>query len=367
VSRIDFRPYSHSGADSHLTVQVDAAINPGNSGGPVLQDNKVVGVAFQGYRGGVAQNTGYMIPVPVINRFLKDIADDTYDHYVDLATQTINLLNPAQRTALGLPNDGVGVMVTEADPGGSAGEVLKTGDVLLSIDGHVIANDGFIEIEGERVNLTEVIERKFATDTVSLDIWRDKAKKTVKIELDRFIPMLIQSAEYDKRPNFVLFAGLQFQPLERNLLGAHKIADLQTRYFFSYYSSEALYREHPQVIVLTAVLPDSANTHIQPYVNKIIDTINGKKIRLLQDVHDALHGDFSEEGHEDFHVIRLLGEGRPLVMERATARDAHKRIMAQYNVTFDHFIEAPEILKVKNLLDEEAAHEEREEKKETEN
>ena len=60
VSRIDFQPYSHSRADSHLIIQIDAAINPGNSGGPCLQDGKVVGVAFQGLR--QADNTGYIIP-----------------------------------------------------------------------------------------------------------------------------------------------------------------------------------------------------------------------------------------------------------------------------------------------------------------
>jgi S1-C subfamily serine protease len=70
VSRIDFQPYSHSRSDSHLVVQIDAAINPGNSGGPVLQDGKVVGVAFQGLR--QADNTGYIIPTPVVKRFLKD-------------------------------------------------------------------------------------------------------------------------------------------------------------------------------------------------------------------------------------------------------------------------------------------------------
>ncbi|MCB1065129.1 MAG: trypsin-like peptidase domain-containing protein [Verrucomicrobiae bacterium] len=352
VSRIDFRPYSHSGVDFHLTIQVDAAINPGNSGGPVLQDNKVVGVAFQGYSGAVAQNTGYMIPVPVVERFLKDTADGTYDHYVDLATQTLNVLNPAQRIALSLPNDDVGVMVTEADPAGPAGSILKTGDVLLSIDGHVIASDGFIEIEGERVNLNEIIERKFAGDMVALEIWRDGARQDLKIELERFLPYLIQANTYDKQPDFVLFAGLQFQPLDRNLMAAHNISDLQVRYFYSYYSSEGLYRERPEVIILTAVLPDSANTYLQPYVHKVIDTINGKKIRVLQDVWDALHGDFSEKGHEDFHVIRCLGEGRPLVMERATAREAHDRIMAKYNVNFDNHIEVPEILSVEGLFDD---------------
>src|SRR5262249_4689183 len=73
VSRIDFRTYSHSIVDSHLTIQIDAAINPGNSGGPVMQDGYVVGVAFQGYSGDVAQNVGYMIPTPVIQHFLDDI------------------------------------------------------------------------------------------------------------------------------------------------------------------------------------------------------------------------------------------------------------------------------------------------------
>ncbi|MHC5159665.1 MAG: S1C family serine protease, partial [Planctomycetota bacterium] len=48
VSRLETTAYSHSEASRHLVVQTDAAINPGNSGGPVLQDGKVVGVAFQG-------------------------------------------------------------------------------------------------------------------------------------------------------------------------------------------------------------------------------------------------------------------------------------------------------------------------------
>ena len=41
VSRVEFRTYTHSGLDSHLTVQIDAAINPGNSGGPIMQMGKV--------------------------------------------------------------------------------------------------------------------------------------------------------------------------------------------------------------------------------------------------------------------------------------------------------------------------------------
>ncbi len=371
VSRIDFLSYSHSAVDQHLTIQVDAAINPGNSGGPILQNNKVVGVAFQGYSGAVAQNTGYMIPVPVINRFLTDVEDGSYDHYVDLAVQQFNILNPAQRVAFGLKNDGRGVMVSEADSAGPANGILKTGDVLLAIDGYDIASDGFVTIEGERINLNEIVERKFAGDMVKLDIWRDKKPITVEIELSRFIPYLIQAATYDDKPQFVLFAGLQFQPLDRNLMSTHSIDDMQVRYHYLYYGNDEIYRERPQVVVLTKVLPDAANTHLESYTQKVIDSINGVTILTLQDVYEALHGDHAEKGREDFHVIRAVGEGRPLVLERSQAQDAHRRIMSGYNVTSDHYIEVPLIVSEgvvdleevrKHRADEDAEKRDKEEK-----
>src|ERR1700730_6790193 len=111
VSRIDFQLYSHSSVDQHLAVQISAQINPGNSGGPVMQNAKVVGVAFQGYSGDVAQGVAYMVPTPVVNRFLKDVSDGRYDGYVDLGITFAKLQNPAQRRFLGLKDDGRGVLV----------------------------------------------------------------------------------------------------------------------------------------------------------------------------------------------------------------------------------------------------------------
>src|SRR5205814_776165 len=166
VSRIDFQIYTHSSIDSHLAIQISAQINPGNSGGPVMQDAKVVGVAFQGYSGDVAQGVAYMIPTPVIRRFLTDIKDGHYDKYVDLGLTPGNLQNPAQRRYFGLPDDGRGVVVRTVIEAGPVGKVLKEGDVLLSIDDHAIASDGFVELEGERVEMPEVVERKFKGDKV---------------------------------------------------------------------------------------------------------------------------------------------------------------------------------------------------------
>ncbi|MDA7896615.1 trypsin-like peptidase domain-containing protein, partial [bacterium] len=170
VSRIDFSSYSHSRAASHLVIQIDAAINPGNSGGPVVQDGKVVGVAFQGNT--QADNVGYIIPTPVVKRFLKDISDGKYDHYMDLGISPFPLFNPAMRKAYQLPADGKGVLVANVVPGGPADGILERGDVLLSIDGNTIDSAGNIRIAGEFVDMNEIVERKFAGDKVSLTLIR---------------------------------------------------------------------------------------------------------------------------------------------------------------------------------------------------
>src|SRR5207302_4307975 len=113
--------------DSHLAIQISAQINPGNSGGPVMQNAKVVGEAFQGYSGDVAQGVAYMVPTPVIRRFLKDIEDGHYDKYVDLAMTYAKLQNPAQRRFLGLKNDDRGVLVDTVVAAGPCANILRPG------------------------------------------------------------------------------------------------------------------------------------------------------------------------------------------------------------------------------------------------
>ncbi len=334
VSRIDFVSYSHSGVDHHLAIQIDAAINPGNSGGPVIQEGKIAGVAFQGYSGSVAQNTGYMIPVPVIKRFLKDVEDGKYDNYVDLSATDFPLLNPAQRQALGLPDDSVGIMIATVDSSGSAGGKLQTGDVLLSIDGNKIASNGFIDLNGEQVDMSEIAERKFAGDKLKLKIWRDKQPMDVEIELKRLTAYLMNARNYEKRPEYLMFAGLVFQPLDYDMMMAHNISNQRVRYYYNYYATNELFKEHPQVIVLTQVLPDAINTYLKEYSQQVVEDINGTPIKTLQDVQTAL----DKEPIGDHVIIKLEGEGRPIVLEKKLIAAAQARIKQKYDVKNDSYI-----------------------------
>ena len=333
VSRIDYRGYAHSGVDAHLVVQIDAAINPGNSGGPVVQDNLAVGVAFQGFSGMVAQNVGYMIPTPVIDRFLKDVADGRYDLYVDVGFQYFPLINATHRRALGLGPGDYGVMVGEVMRAGAAYGQLFPGDVLLAIDDRPITSDGRVEMDNSRVMFNEVVERKFKGDTVDLKVLRNGKETVETISLTTPWPYLIQANQYDVRPRFVIFGGLVFQPLSSSFYSALETKPIPLRYYYTQFLEEELYLEHPEVIVISKVLPDPTTSYFDGFVYAIVDQVNDVKIRTLKE----LAAIFSQPS--EFYVIRLKGDPQPLVLEAKAVIAARERIQRQYGITAAAYLE----------------------------
>ena len=334
VSRIDFQLYTHSSIDQHLAIQISAQINPGNSGGPVMQNGKVVGVAFQGYSGDVAQGVAYMIPTPVIKRFLKDISDGHYDEYPDLAITYAKLQNPAQRKFLGLKDDDRGVLVGTVVAAGPSDGILQPGDVLLAIDGHPIASDANVELEGERVAVRGSRRAKIQGRTVKFDILRDKQPMTVTIKLVQAVAVL------DSGPQLRCASALR--PLRRPAFSTVKpgharsvSASRSARSGISsnISSSTRFTLSIPMSSCSTNILPDPINTYLAPYRGGIVDEVNGKKIRTLDELAKA----FAEPPER--LVIEMIGDGPPLVLDRKQVEAARERIKTRYNVLKEQNLE----------------------------
>jgi len=332
VSRIDYNAYSHSFIDSHLVVQIDAAINPGNSGGPVMQDGGVVGVAFQGLRS--ADNTGYMIPTPVVKRFLTDVEDGQYDHYVDLGVSEFPLFNPAMRTALGLKKGDPGVLVGEVTKGSSSDGVLEHGDILLSLDGNIIDSSGNVTLHGERVNMHEVVERKFQGDKLKVEYIRDGKKASGELTLSPFNPMRIYATIYGEKPRYTLRGGLVFQPLNRNTYSAQRLNNPRVRKIYSNYVNDGLFVDREDVVVLTRVLNDEVNSSIAGFSGNAVKKINGVDVKNLQHAHDLLH----PEEDPEFFVIECDGVDRPLILPGGNIDAVDERIQTRYGVKHLSFL-----------------------------
>lgn len=331
VSRIDYSLYAHSGVDSHLVLQVDAAINPGNSGGPVLFDGRVIGLAFQGIPG--TQNIGYAIPLPVLQHFLNDIADGTYDGYPELGVVHTDTRNPALRADLKLSESQTGVAISHVDPFGAAAGIIKPRDVLLAIDGLAIENDGTVRLDKAMVEYSELMERKQCNESIRLSVWRDGAPLTVTIPLTRKPDPFSYRYTYDRKPDYYMIGGLVFSPLSRGYLatlGGDLSSPAAQRLFYvsQYAKIDGLHTNREQFVVLTARLAHPVNTYADGFLNQVVSTVNGMPIRRLADIPLSL-----ARSTNGFDVVRFDGNDNPLILDARAAASAESEIMAQYGLT----------------------------------
>ncbi|MEJ2649677.1 MAG: trypsin-like peptidase domain-containing protein [Sedimentisphaerales bacterium] len=331
VSRIETDTYAHSGADGHLVIQTDAAINPGNSGGPVIQDGKVVGVAFQGLQ--EADNIGYMIPTTVIEHFLKDIEDGKYDSFGSMGAMFFpGLHSESYREYLKVPEGEDGLVVLGTLLNSSVEPVLQKNDVVTKIDDYNIDNDGMIMINGLRLSISEAIESKQIGETVDLTFYRQGELKTATVTIALNRPVFEQARLYDEPPPYVCYAGLVFVPATRNFLetwGSRRARDIPfyLKYLFSHSTDLNKDRQRKEYVVLSTVMADEINSYANQFTSQIVDEINGRKIYCLKDVSDAF-----KQTSDDFYTMKFMGDNRVLPIEVKKALERQPEILRKYEI-----------------------------------
>ncbi len=333
VSRIELSAYAHIGNRRLLSVQTDAAINPGNSGGPVVQDDRVVGVAFQGIAG--LENTGFFIPPELALRFLKDIEDGHY-HGVPLAgINIVPLQNPAYRAKLKLPDNNLGARVDRIRPKTGAAEVLQAEDVLLRIGDYPVASDATILYEGNRLFAALGFQLAQHGDEIPVTIWRDGKELKLKVRVEATTEDGAEGNQYDIRPRYYVFGGLVFTPLSRDYLRSagrnhYEGSGADLTYELFYRSRENPESTRAEPIVMSTILGDAVNANFATRGHVLVDTINGIRIEKLEDVIRAF-----ETSTNDFDVIRFSRRSGFETLEHAAAVRATPQILETYGVASD--------------------------------
>jgi S1-C subfamily serine protease len=331
ISRIGMDVYAHSGADAHLVIQTDAAINPGNSGGPVIQNDEVVGVAFQGLR--QAENIGYLIPTTVIRHFLVDIDDGKYDGFGSLSAELYaGLHNVFYKNYLKVPPQETGMIVVSIMMHSSVESILQVGDVITQIDDYNIDNDGMVQIYGLTLHLGEVIETKQIGEKVELTFYRHgkQMKKTITVALNK--PILEYARQYDNPPRYVCLAGLTFIPVTRNFLetwGNNWRTDIPHHLRYLYYNSMQLNndRKLKEYVVLAEIMPDQINSYSKDFEHESVESINSTMIHCLDDVYDAF-----KQPIDGFHILKFIGNDRPLIIDAQKTRLRNQIILDKYHI-----------------------------------
>ena len=156
-------------------VQTDVAVNPGNSGGPLFNARgEVVGINSQIYsRTGGYQGVSFAIPIEVAIRVKDQIVEHGEASHARLGI-TIQPMNQALADSFRLEKPR-GALVSSVEPGGPAEQAgLRSGDVILAIDGSGIASAGELPA---RLGMMSPGAR------VKLDVWRDGKQVAVAARL----------------------------------------------------------------------------------------------------------------------------------------------------------------------------------------
>jgi S1-C subfamily serine protease len=330
VSRIEHQTYAHAGA-SLLAGQIDSAVNPGNSGGPVLADGRVVGVAMQ--VSSEAEGIAYMVPTPVVQHFLADVADGRCDGVPQASFRWQRMEASDLRRRYGLPAARTGVLVRETAPGSAAAEVLRRGDVLLSIDGTPLGTDGTVEFrEHERTSLAYLLQRRQVGERVALEVLRDGQARRAELRLDRRVGAgrLVPGPLYGERPRYYIFGGLAFCPLTVNYLKAwgeqwwtraprHLQALIDRRPRF----------EGEQPVVLCSVFRAEINSGYEEAAEDLVVEVDDQPVRNLQHLVETI------ESRPTGLLVLRTHDDTQIVLDRERAAREGPALLARYQVAED--------------------------------
>lgn len=341
VSRIEPVQYAH--ASVHLLgIQIDAAINSGNSGGPALiegtnnnsnRKNEVAGIAFQCLAG--ADNIGYIIPGPVIKHFLTQYQlHKNYTGFPQMGIGWQTLENISMRAYFKIPPNVTGVAINRVSPISPASKVVQKGDILHSIDGYVIANNGTVHFRnGERVYLNYLFVKRFVGDICKCEIIRDGEKKEVEFSLLSSTDLaLIPTMSPNNKPSFFVVGGLVFTRLTIAYLREYAVDDENNWYEHAprYLVHRALtsVRESldQELVVLSHVLADDINFGYAQLSGLELLKFNDTKIHSMKQLHELVNSSDAEFFRFDF------SDNIFVVLDRKTLKEANKRILNEYSL-----------------------------------
>ncbi|WP_323122432.1 DegQ family serine endoprotease [Burkholderia alba] len=156
-------------------IQTDVPVNPGNSGGPLFNLNgEVIGINSMIYsQTGGFQGLSFAIPINEAIKVKDELVKTGHVSRGRLGV-AVQGLNQTLASSFGLPKPD-GALVSSVDPKGPAAKAgLQPGDVILSVNGAPVVDSTTLP--------SQIASMKPGT-RADLQIWRDKAKKSVTVTL----------------------------------------------------------------------------------------------------------------------------------------------------------------------------------------
>jgi hypothetical protein len=235
---------------------------------------------------------GGLIPACLINAFLRAAKEPNYPGSPSVGFNTQVLLDPVTRAYLKIPPTiKNGVEVATVFNLGTGSDMLKSGDVILSIDGKDIDAYGkFSHPAYDSVSFLHLITCHKVGDEISFDILREGTRQKLKVRAKNFNveQMLVSWYEYGKQPEYVVTGGFVFQKLTRPYLtnfGKDWVG--KTTPHLLYYLQDKAFKPtdtRKDIVILSYVLPAQVNLGYLDMDQRVVSKYNGMPVTGISDI-----------------------------------------------------------------------------------
>lgn len=300
---------------------------------PVVKKGKLVGMLLS-YSS--KEQTASVLPAPVINAFLADLEDGTYEGFPNLGISFSQTLDETFREFVGITDREGGIYVREVGKGGSADKAgIKEGDVILSIAGHPLDSRGnYDHPDYGKLSFSHLVRGGAKVgDKIAVELIREGEAKTIEVALARKLPgeYLIDPYMFDRGPKYLIFGGLIFQELTLPYLESWG-EDWTNRAPFKlvYANSDP----HPyeeegreKLVFLSNVLKTPSTLGYEAINSVVVTKVNGTFIKNIKDLAEA----FSAVPADGLHTIEFDDYPRVIYVDDRVSRLVNQQLI-QYGI-----------------------------------
>lgn len=300
---------------------------------PVIKDDKLAGLLM---RYDAKAQTIDVVAAPVIEHFLKDVADGEYLGFPMSGIKTVPIEDPQLRKYVGIAEKTGGVYVEKVIKSSAAEKAgIQKGDIIMEIAGFQLDSRGNYDhpVYGKMAFSHLAHCEFYVGDSIPYKIFRKGNDLTVNLILNRLQPedYLVPPYIVDKAPRYYILGGLVLQELSGSYLRGYGTRwSTKAPIHLVYYNANQDYFTKSgmgKIVFLSSVLPTSYTIGYNNLSNLVIKRINNQVISKLEDVAIAL-----ENPLKGFHKVEFEQRPKVIYLDTLEIDKINKQIQERYKL-----------------------------------